>query len=502
MYILKNSFRSIGRSAGRNVLIAIIIIVIAASACIGLSIREAAEKARSESEENLSITAELYLDVKSMMSGSEDGSFDRSGFHEKMGNVSDLSLEELKIYATADAVKEFYYQSQIHLNAGEGIEPVSDSDGTENSTGSGIDPMNPSAEKISRKMGNSTDFTLVGYSSESAMENFQNGTAAVTSGIVFEEGTSEFDCLIPDELAVYNNLEAGDEITLLNPSNEEESYTFKIVGTYYDASGDAGFGGGDFVNRILVSAAVCSSISSQSEENAVIVTDEETGEETSSALTESITGTYTFADVDSYEAFENQARALGLAQEYSVSSSDAAAYEESLIPLENLSKFAWYFLVIVLIIGAVILVVLNLFNIRERKYEVGVLTAIGMKKWKVALQFVIEAFLITILAIVIGGGAGAAASVPVTNSLLESQVQAQESSVEQMEMSFGRGGGMRGIGHTAEEVDYISQVTSAADMVVLVQLAGIGILLTIFSSCVSVVFIMRYDPIRILADRD
>lgn len=34
----------------------------------------------------------------------------------------------------------------------------------------------------------------------------------------------------------------------------------------------------------------------------------------------------------------------------------------------------------ILVIGAVILVVLNIFNVRERKYEIGVLTAMGMKK--------------------------------------------------------------------------------------------------------------------------
>lgn len=499
MYILKNSLRSIGRSVGRNILFAVIIIVIAASACIGLSIREAAEKARQESEENLQITASVYLDVRSMMSDSEDGSFDRSGFHEKMGNMGSLPLEELEIYATADAVKEFFYQSQLYLDAGEGFEPVSDTadSETENENGSS---QGASINKKSRNMGAATDFTLIGYSSESAMTGFINGTSVVTSGTVFDEGTTDFVCMISDELAVYNNLKTGDEITLVNPANEEETYTLKIAGTYYDSSGEGGFGSSDSVNRILVSAALCSEIAARSAENAVTVTDEETGVESSSALTENISGTYVFSDVDSYEAFEAQARALGLPEEYTISSSDVSSYETSMVPLENLSKFASYFLLVVLIIGGVILVVLNLFNIRERKYEVGVLTAIGMKKWKVALQFVIEVFAVTALAIIIGGSAGAAVSVPVTNSLLESQVEAQASSTEQMEMAFGRGG-MKGAARTAE-VDYITEVSSAADLVVIGQLAGIGILLTILSSCVSVVFIMRYDPVRILANRD
>ena len=39
MYIIRNALKCIGRSKGRNVLIGIIVLVIAISACIGLLIR-------------------------------------------------------------------------------------------------------------------------------------------------------------------------------------------------------------------------------------------------------------------------------------------------------------------------------------------------------------------------------------------------------------------------------------------------------------------------------
>ncbi|MBQ2422771.1 MAG: FtsX-like permease family protein, partial [Clostridia bacterium] len=93
-----------------------------------------------------------------------------------------------------------------------------------------------------------------------------------------------------------------------------------------------------------------------------------------------------------------------------------------MVPLETLSKLAGYFLIVVLLIGAIILVVLNIFNIRERKYEIGVMTAMGMKKFKVALQFLTEIFVVTIIAVIIGVGVGGVSSVPVTNALLENQI--------------------------------------------------------------------------------
>ena len=42
MFVLKNALKCIARSKARNILIGIIVLVIATSACIGLSIRQAA----------------------------------------------------------------------------------------------------------------------------------------------------------------------------------------------------------------------------------------------------------------------------------------------------------------------------------------------------------------------------------------------------------------------------------------------------------------------------
>ena len=46
MYILKNALRNITRAKGRNILIGCIAFVIGLSACLALSIREAADRER------------------------------------------------------------------------------------------------------------------------------------------------------------------------------------------------------------------------------------------------------------------------------------------------------------------------------------------------------------------------------------------------------------------------------------------------------------------------
>ena len=52
-----------------------------------------------------------------------------------------------------------------------------------------------------------------------------------------------------------------------------------------------------------------------------------------------------------------------------------------------------------------------------------------------------------------------------------------------------------------QAAEYIDSVTSATDLVVVIQLVGVGILLTIVSSLAAVVTITRYEPLKILSSR-
>lgn len=542
MYIVKNAFKCISRSKGRNVLIGIIVLVIAFSACIGLSIRQAAESAKSDALDNLSITATISFDRQSMMNemrgqggkpdsdGGEPPSFDRSQFSEMMGESSALSLEEYQTYAEAESVKDFYYSLSASANGSDNFEAVtSEAESSEDeSTGTSTSKdnsgfggqMSPDGGGMGGKqamMESQGDFQLIGYSGESAMTNFINGSASISDGAIFEEGTSNFDCIISEELATFNELSVGDSVTVTNPNDEEETYELNIVGIYTDTSSNEssfsarGMTFSDPANRIYMSYTALQSIIDSSEDNSA-----------DTQITGNLSATYVFEDVEAYEAFETEVRDLGLDDSYTISSQDITSYENSLAPLNTLSKMAGWFLLVILIIGAIILMVLNIFNIRERKYEIGVLTAMGMKKGKVALQFITEIFAVTLVAVIIGVSAGAVSAVPVTNALLENQISSQESQVEQVEQNFGRGGmshqGGMPNGEMPDDIggkdkgfaggfresanNYISEINSAMNFTVVLQMLGIAVLLTLLTGAVSMLFVMRYEPLKILANRD
>ena len=404
-----------------------------------------------------------------------------------------------------------------------------------------------SVEQIMASINFGGDFMLYGYSGDTAMEEFTAGTCYITAGQMFPEGTKEYVCIINEELATLNNLTVGDSIILANPGATGERFTLSVIGIYKntdDSTTTSGQAADDPANHIMTSYAVVQDIIARSKtyQNPATIEStvdlEETGEDESVTRTEqllsddgvltvkgqgvaavdedyesemtlkqSVTGTYIFGSIEDFDAFESQAKANGLSENYTVTSSDVAAYEASLVPLDNLSTYANSFLYIVLGIGAVILIAVNVFNIRERKYEIGALTAMGMRKGKVAIQFVLELTIVTFLGIALGSAVGSVASTPVTNMLLASQIEYEQSNSSKLKENFGREAGGSGGekphgGDVDGEVTYVSTVQFQFDKTIVYKMAAIGALLALVSSAAAITFVLRYNPLEILAERD
>lgn len=479
MYIFKNALRSIIRSKARSILIFTLVLLISISACIALSVRNSAEVARKATYDTLNVTGQITIDRQKLMSQS---GFDREAMSELMSQT--LSLEELKEFANSEYVSDYYYSQTIGLNAPDEFllyESATPSFGGR------------------KDFTNKADLSVIGYSSHEAMKLFVNGENTVSDGAVFEQDSDDLSCLVSNEIAVLNELSLNDTITLVNPQNEEESYTFTICGIFENASTDA------YANQIYVSNGSIEKIAAESLEKAIEI-EEADGTITSSTLNATPNLTYIFRDPESYEGFCKDVVLMGLDENtYTVSSIDLNTYEESVIPLENLSKFTMMFLIVILLIGGVILIVFNIFTVRERKYEIGVLAAIGMKKSKVAMQFLTEAFMITLFAIVIGSGIGAATSQPVGTYLLKEQITAAETAAESKEQSFGGKfeGGRRGFASAESigEVQYQDSINTTTDITVLISLMGIALVLTLLASGFGMVSVLRYDPLKILSER-
>lgn len=143
-------------------------------------------------------------------------------------------------------------------------------------------------------------------------------------------------------------------------------------------------------------------------------------------------------------------------------------------------------------------------NVRERKYEIGVLRTIGMKKSLLSLQFIFEIIIVALLSLVIGTSIGAAVSVPIANNMLASEIESSKENANNIENNFGRqpmadASSKRFNGVVS--VDKITEINAVVDFKVLLELLAVSILLTLISGLSSMISIQRFSPLTILKER-
>lgn len=552
MFIVRNALHNVVRNKGRNALMIIIVAIITAAATVALAIVQAAERARTSALDDTTISAQISIDRGAMIGKTRDaqsGGADMQAMRESMASKQ-LTLDDYQKYDKSEyGVASSYYTETASAAAVDGgVEPV-DSNGTvTNQEGqsateqnqSGEQPQSPGDDRAGGMpdagggkggmMMTTGDFSLVGFSSDEAIANAPNGSFTMDSGQVFGYGTDDDgDVIISKTLADANDLSVGDTFKVADITDDTKTYTFTIVGIYSNTTENTMPMGGpmastasDPANAIYTSVSTLDALGLTSGKTIEITDARGNTRETQAAQ---LSYTYVFDGKAQYDRFVADVKANGLDDEYTVSSADVEQYEASLVPLNNLAKFAKTLLIVVLCVGAVVLVVLTIFNIRERKYEIGVLTAIGVKKAKVAAQFAIELLAVTAIGLALGVGVGAAVSVPVSNSLLASQVEAQATQQQQQRAQFGRDmqppsgvgqdGATTGEGSLSEApkddngapqqwghaTQMVSKVNATVNWATIGWMLLIGIGLTLLASLVAAVFVMRYEPLQILADR-
>ena len=515
MFILKNSITSIIRNKGRNILIGIIILVIACASTVTLSIRNTGNKIVKEYNESNDIIGSISFDRRSLAENFKGGEDAKKENIEAFNNIEQTTLENIVSYADSNYLKGYYYIYATSLNSNQ-ITKATDtyeyevedkktststtSKVTGNNNNSGNFPGRPpggfnrethtnttititkTMEKFQSSRNLTGDFELDGYSSYDAMTEFKNGDFRIESGEMISS-FEELECVINSELATLNELNVGDTIKLVNPNNKKE-YEFKIVGIYKDNTNQEDVQNmySSSANKIITGDKVIEKLVSEDEK-----------------LVTNITPSFIIKDEKSIELFENEVKSKGLNEYYSITT-NIEELKNATKSISNVSNFATTFLVITLIISGIVLFVINMINIRERKYEIGVFRTIGLSKFKLSLQFICELLIITIIFLTIGMTAGAFASKPVGNKLLENEIVEMNNSNNEVDRNFGRQN-MEIRFNRGVQLKQIDSINAVVDYKVIIELFGIGILLTFISSIASMISIQRFSPLTILKER-
>ena len=550
MYIFKNAWRNIRRNKGRNILIGLIIIVIAAACSITLAIRESANDIVTSYREKNKLEATIGMDRRALMEMLNSGDKTQEKMIEEFNNIKPVSVEEIEKYGDSKYVTSYYYTYTLSMN-GSNIKEATDSlvkektevttntTTTRKKTTTGSRPQMPSGgmppgfnpggsssstttttkqttttkkitEKIFNEKADEGTFSLVGYDSYESMSEFISGAYTIVDGEVSSDFNSN-NVVISEELATINSLKVGDTITLVSPKDTSKTFEARITGIYKentDSSSDMSQMYSDSANKIITNINFIKTIL-----------------EKDTNLSPTITPTFIIKDTDSVDKFAAEVKEKGLSEYYTVTS-NLEEIESATESVDNVKIFATTFLIITLVIGGVVLMVINMINIRERKYEIGVLRTIGMKKSKLSLQFMFELLIVAMASLLIGAGAGSFASVPVANKLLENEIATASSKYDDIESRFGRPGSkketktentsndnkeettennkpadFKEMNFGIAKVKEVSNINAVVDFKVLGKLLGIGIVLTLFSSLASIVAIARFSPLTILKER-
>lgn len=480
MYILKNAITSITRNKGRNILIGIIIMIISASVAVTLAINNTASSLIKSYKEKYQVEATISINRENMMKdfNPEDKESSKSNMKEMFSLANNISVSDIEKYADSKYVKSYYYTQTVGVNAN-----IEKAEMTSNSNNDMMDKRKDNNDD-NKEDETTTDFNLKGYSSYDAMSEFVSGNYKVTDGEVFEDFDSN-NCLINSELATLNNLKVGDTITVTDTANN--NYDLVISGIYEEKE-DTDSGMKMFANSANTIITSSNFISKMSETNQDLsVTTSPTFILTSSAVV---------------DKFSSELTSKGLNENLTVQT-NLDQVENATSTISNVKTFAVTFLIITLIIGAVVLLIINMINIRERKYEIGVLRTIGMKKSKVCLQFVLELLIVAFASLLLGAFTGAMVSVPVSNSLLKNEITASQESSNNIQENFGHGGNKQNDRkfNGVANVEAFDSIDATVDMKVLLELLGIGLSLTLISSLSAILSVEKFSPLTILKER-
>lgn len=504
--MFKRAWLSITRKPSKTVILAIVMFVMANLVLASIAIKNAVKESTRFAKESLGSTVYLTADMDklreeaqaNMEQGSDDGG---GGFTRIRIERPTIYVDLVKNIANSSYVKDYTYG--INATAEEsGFDAIEEE---ENSSGFG---------GMTIRMGNSMygNMSIVGINSYAFISQVQDKTMEIIDGDYFDEST-DGGCIISNDLATQNGLKVGDTIKLINKeidmenydprSNEDPTVTssetieVKIIGIY-DVNAD-NFNYNTIYMNVETAAKFLKADNYNDDGNYGVenVAYYLTNPEYADAFKEEVNSKYPNLSDDKLKLDINN-----------------DAYEQMAGPIESVGSFADTVLWIVIIASILIITLIINNNIKDRKYEIGVLMSLGGTKKNVIGGFLVELIIIGTIGFALSIGTSYFLADTMGKSMLESQVS---SANEQSENNFGRpgAGGMGGnrgggfvinggtIGGTinnanVETIDNIDVSVSVGDYALLFL---IGYLIAGVAMVLPSMNIVKYEPKTILTGR-
>ncbi|MGL4773382.1 MAG: ABC transporter permease [Clostridium sp.] len=464
MYIIKNAIKNVWRNKGRNLLIGSIILGIIVSTVVAFSINTTTDEIIEDYKNRFGSEVSIAPDMEKIMAQSQSGK-----------RPTALTNKQYYDFADSEYIKEALFKTEFGVLSKK-LKAIDEDVSNGMSMSSAI--IGEDGKQI---QADPAKMRIVGNSDLKLLEEFNSGKRKIVEGEIYKE---KDECVVSKEFAELNNIKVGDVIDVNRVTDANgEPLKLKVSGIYLDGTDE--YGGLPFKDAYM-------------NRRNEILTNFETAQGMFGESELYIDAKYYLKNPDMLKDFEKEIRAKGLGDTFNVTT-DEASYNKIVGPVEGLSSITFMFVIVVLGLGSVILILLNTLSIKERKYEIGVLRAIGMKKWKVASGLISEALLVTIICLGIGIGVGGVVSQPVSNTILQKQIESQK---EAQNMQTNAGFVVTtGNSSGASDLDTISEIDVKLNAKALMEVTGVAILIVLLSSAVGVTYITKYEPRKILTER-
>ncbi|WP_078548857.1 ABC transporter permease [Litchfieldia alkalitelluris] len=482
MNYVKRALLSVTARKGKSLLQIIIFTVICVLVLSGITIQSAATKSSELARQKLGAEVTLQVDMEKLRA-QQQSEGTRTRF-QSIPISTDLANELLSY----SEVKAYNYYSSTYALA-DNFEPIENETTEEEST-----TENESTQEGSggggRMANMNADVTIQGLAFSDSYTDFTDGISTLIQGRhITEEDLDANVTMIENSLATENNLEVGDTITIAS-SDETQLLDLEIVGIYETTSTNTDSGMGmdlafmNPYNKLFVPYTVASNLK---------------GEDYKELIDSAI---YYMSDPATIDQFITKAETESSIdfETFKLDANDTL-YQQMVGPIQNVASFSKNIVYLVTIAGAVILGLIVMLSIRERKYEMGVLLAIGEKRWKLIGQFLTEIIVIAILALGISAVSGNLVASKVSDQLLTQEIAETEESTQPASFG-GRGFGFGRDMQTTQQVETIDELEISITPKDLGFLSGIGLLIAVLSALIPSLSVLRLQPKTILTKQD
>ena len=468
MYLIGHALKNIVRNKGRYLLIGTVLIVMLASITVSAMIHFTTTAVIDDYSDRFGASVYFTPDLRKLFALMEP---DENGMY----HDPEITTEQYIAFSKSDAVKSTLFQGSRQTYSDELI--GLDQGGEERSLAS--DKWNSftgadSHDTLPQRQAPNT--TVLGYSDSSMMEDFALGLRELDEGSFF---AAPGECMVSRDFADLNGLKLGDSFDLQDVNSTEVApLHLTVCGIYLDITTPQPNGSDWAVNN---------------RRNEILISFSTLEEHSIEGLY--VTAVYYLKSPDLAPEFERYIRGNGLNEIYNVNV-DAASYNSIVKPVESLKNISTTFLVVILLVGCLILILLSMLGVRERKYEIGVLRAMGMPKGKVAFGLICESVCVMVLCLCIGLGVGSVIAQPVSNAIMAEQTDLVE---QQPQPNYGDIlSSMAGANENMSALKEMEIVLAPESIVFIVI---ISLALGLLTNVAGIFYITRYEPMKILSER-